>query len=400
MISDSHAYEPSLGASGPAFEAATAGSRVLYGLSAELLHEAVTEAIGLRPDFVLLPGDLTKDGEIPSHELVVMELARLSAAGIRAFALPGNHDIGNPRAQGFEGGRAASLPSPSAEEFARLYAPYGYGDALSRDPLSLSYLARPVPGLRLLALDSFKHPAVPDPRRPEPESAFSPGTMAWIRARLEEADREGEAVIAMMHMSLLEHFDAQAKYFPESLPRGREELAALLASHNVRLVFTGHFHIQDIVGGAFPGGELYDVATGSLSSYPLPYRIVTIGGDTATIRSERIASVPSRPVGLGDYAEAFLESRLSAILERKLESFRVPEADAAPIAKRYADAYLALSAGDERPAPGEDTFPAGIRSLAGRLAARRYSGLLKSLWRDPPLEDNDVTIDLRREASP
>lgn len=401
VISDPHVYDASLGTSGAAFERATAGSRVMYDLSAELLHEAVTEAIALGPDFLLLPGDLTKDGELPSHELAAGELSRLAEAGIRVFVIPGNHDIDNPRACSYEGGTAKALPSFSAEEFARLYAPFGYGDALARDPNSLSYVARLLPGLRLLALDPFKYPLVPDPRNPEPESAFGSETMAWIRASLEDAD--GDVVIAMMHQSLLEHFEGQAKYFPDSFPREREELASLLASHNVRLVFTGHFHIQDAVQSRFAGGaDLYDIATGSTACYPLPYRVVEIGGDpgpaaggvVATVRTVRIAAVPSMPEGLADYAKGFLEGRVSTILDKKLDEFFVPKSDAESIAKRYADAYLALSYGDERPAPDDDAFRTALRSLPGRLAAARYSDLLRSLSRDLPPADNDLTIDL------
>jgi 3',5'-cyclic AMP phosphodiesterase CpdA len=403
VISDPHVYDASLGTSGPAFERATAGSRVMYGLSAELLHEAVTEAIALGPDFLLLPGDLTKDGELSSHELAAGELSRLAEAGIRVYVIPGNHDIDNPRACSYEGGTAKALPSFSAEEFTRLYAPFGYGDALARDPNSLSYVARLLPGLRLLALDPFKYPSVPDPRNPEPESAFGSETMAWIRASLEDADGDGDVVIAMMHQSLLEHFEGQAKYFPDSFPRERRELASLLASHNVRLVFTGHFHIQDVVQSRFPGGaDLYDIATGSTACYPLPYRVVEIGGDpglaaggiVATVRTARIASIPSMPEGLEDYAKGFLEERVSTILDKKLDEYFVPKADAESIAKRYAEAYLALSYGDETPASGDDAFRTALRSLPGRLVAARYSDLLRSLSRDLPPADNDLTIAL------
>jgi hypothetical protein len=397
VISDPHAFDPSLGASGAAFEAATSGARVLYALSAELLHEAVSEAIGLGLDFVLLPGDLTKDGEPASHALVAAELSRLAEAGIRAYVIPGNHDIDNPRARSFAGDSSTALTSPGPEEFARLYASFGYGEALSRDPSSLSYVAQLLPGLRLLALDPFIYPKVPDPRSPEPEAAYSAATLAWARAALEDAERSGDAVIAMAHMSLLEHFEGQAEYFPASFPRGSGELAALLASHNVRLAFTGHFHVQDAARKTFPGGgELYDIATGSLAGYPMPYRVVEIGEGSAAIRTERIASVPSMPEGLEPFARLFIEGRMSSILERKLESFLVPAGEAELIARTYADAYLAFSYGDESPLPGEDAFPPGIRSLGGRVAARRYAGLLKSLWRDLPPADNDLRVDLGR----
>jgi hypothetical protein len=402
VISDPHVYDAGLGISGAAFERATAGSRILYGLSAELFHEAIGRTLALRPDFVLLPGDLTKDGEPSSHAIVESELARLKGEGIRAYVIPGNHDLLNPRALRFKGGKAERLETLSPRSFAVLYADYGYSGSLSRDPASLSYVAELLPGLRLLALDSFKYPARPDPAKPEPSSAFGRKTMAWIASSLEEADRSGDAVIAMMHQSVLEHFEGQAKYFPDTFARERDELAALLASHNVHLVFTGHFHIEDIALGRFPSGEtLYDVATGSLAGYPMPFRVVELGGGATTdphpfasIRTERIDAIPSMPDGLGPFAKDFLESRMSGILETRLEAYLVPRREAKAIAGSYTEAYIALSEGDEDPGLGHESFPLDIRSLMGRLAESRYAKLLKSLWRDLPPADNDLQIDL------
>jgi hypothetical protein len=123
---------------------------------------------------------------------------------------------------------------------------------------------------------------------------------------------------------------------------------------------------------------------------------VEIAEGAASIRTERIAAIPSMPEGLEPFSRLFVELRISSILERKLESFLVPAGEARRIAGAYADAYLAFSRGDESPRPGEDAFPPGIRSLGGLIAARRYSGLLKSLWRDLPPADNDLRVDLGR----
>jgi len=47
------------------------------------------------------------------------------------------------------------------------------------------------------------------------------------------------------------------------------ELLQLLRDSGVQLVFTGHLHVQDI---AYCQG-VYDITTGSLVSYPHPYRV-------------------------------------------------------------------------------------------------------------------------------
>jgi hypothetical protein len=404
VLSDPHVYDVPGGpsASAPADRAG------LLGMSADLFAEAIARIIELGPDFVLIPGDLTKDGELSSHERVLSELSRLSAAGVRAFVVPGNHDVENPRAALSCGRKGAPMTSPSAPRFAELYSAYGYGGALSRDRSSLSYVARLAPGLRLLALDPFQRPLRPDPQSPEPDCAISGATMSWIRESLDEAESSGEALIVMSHLSLVEHFEGQAKSFPASLPRGRGELCTLLAEGGAKLAFTGHFHFQDVVRYQSPrGGELYDVGTGSLAYYPMPYRLVELKADEngarAAITSYRLPEAdPSlralRAPGSSGAAAAspreLLANWLSSILEPRLRRVLVPRGEAELIASSYARAYLALVSGDERPAPGDDELPAGIDSPAGRLAKRRLAPLLKSLWRDLPPEDNDVEIGL------
>jgi predicted MPP superfamily phosphohydrolase len=407
VISDPHVYESGPDGLQAERSAATERAGHLYGRSSERFHEAISRAIELLPDFVLLSGDLTKDGELPSHERVRRELERLSAAGVRAYVVPGNHDVENPRSMGYAEGRGAPLPSPSRKEFAELYAGYGYGDALSRDPYSLSYVAQLLPGLRLLAIDPFRRPPKPDPARPEPEGFIGGGTMAWIRARLDEAGRSGEAVIAMSHLSLLEHFEGQAEFFPASLPRGREELASLLASRGVRLVFTGHFHMQDVVRYSYPGGgELYDIATGSLAYYPMPYRIVELDPDSeglgamARVRSftlpesEAVSAAGSSPPG------EEIRAWVASVLAQRLRRFLLPRAEAEALASSFSRAYLALVAGDESPGPGDEELPDAIGSLQGRLAKKKLAPLLRSLWRDLPPEDNDLVIELETPADP
>lgn len=401
VLSDIHVYDPPE-YSPTAAQAAALEERPLYGRSLELFREAVSRAIELRPDFVLLPGDLTKDGELPSHESVLRELGRLSAAGLRVFVVPGNHDIENPRARTYEGGKLVPLPSPKRADFARLYEEYGYGAALSRDADSLSYVAQLLPGLRLLALDPFRRPARPDPLYPEPASSIDRGTMSWIRNELERARSDGEAVIVMSHLSILEHFEGQAEFFPTSLAKQRGELASLLASQGVELAFTGHFHIQDVTRAQFSDGRaLYDIATGALAYYPMPYRLVEIGpagegaagASRASIRSFRLTDADAGPFAATCSSRDELERWTELVLEQKLRRAFVPRSEAAAIASSFARAYLALADGDESPGPGDDVFPE-VRSLTGKIAEKRLAPLLKSLWRDLPPADNELEIDL------
>ena len=139
---------------GPAFEANLMRGPNLLVESRQIFEAALAAIVAEKPDFLLVCGDLNRDGERTSHELAVRELAGLRQSGIRVFVVPGNHDILNPRASRYVGGSSEAVASVTPAEFAALYGDFGYDSAVSRDPDSLSYVAEAVPGLWLLALDS------------------------------------------------------------------------------------------------------------------------------------------------------------------------------------------------------------------------------------------------------
>ena len=100
--------------------------------SEEILQAAVQRVKDLHAQFLLVPGDLTKDGERQDHELFLTYLRELRESGILSFVVPGNHDILNPRAFSYGASGEKRVPNVSAQEFAELYADFGYGGALAR----------------------------------------------------------------------------------------------------------------------------------------------------------------------------------------------------------------------------------------------------------------------------
>ncbi len=66
----------------------------------------------------------------------------------------------------------------------------GYGAAIAQDPDSLSYVAEPVQGLRILALDSNRYKENPPGHHPIAGGAFSEQTLAWIQTQLITAQKK------------------------------------------------------------------------------------------------------------------------------------------------------------------------------------------------------------------
>ncbi|MCL1912206.1 MAG: metallophosphoesterase, partial [Leptospirales bacterium] len=156
VISDTHIYDPSLGSSGAAFERAISSDQKLLLNGIDLLDYAAKVVINSGVRFVLVSGDLTKDGELINHRLMAKKLRRFTDAGIAVYVVPGNHDINNFDAVRYDGNETYPLPSINAEDFARIYGDFGFNAALMRDDNSLSYVAEPVKGLWLPCIDSCR----------------------------------------------------------------------------------------------------------------------------------------------------------------------------------------------------------------------------------------------------
>ncbi len=133
VFSDPHLYDTSLGTEGKAFESYLADDRKLLRESTEILESAIAAIKNEKASFVLIPGDMTKDGELSSHRLVVSYLEQLEASGKKVYVVPGNHDIKNGHSFKYVGDTAERVPNITPAEFADMYGDFGYKEALYRD---------------------------------------------------------------------------------------------------------------------------------------------------------------------------------------------------------------------------------------------------------------------------
>jgi predicted phosphodiesterase len=396
VFSDPHYFDPSLGTTGSAFEAYVARDRKLIAESDAVMRTMVAAVQAENPQVVLVPGDLTKDGERSSHVLVAAYLRQMQTGGRKVFVVPGNHDIENGAALSYAGDVSTPVPTISATEFATIYGDMGYVSAVARDPGSLSYLAEIVPGLWLLALDSCIYGDAPGAS--VSAGSFSDETKAWIQAQLHLV--RGQRVLAMMHHGVVEHVANQALIFPEYLVADRDGVAGLLSNGGVGAVFTGHFHANDITQGLPSGAtkSIFDIETGSTVTYPCPYRVVEVSADTLTITTKHILAIDYDLKGAPDfqtYAHDSLRLGLETLIINLLQQppYAMATDQAGKVSPWLGDGLVAHYAGDEvMPAdvPGEvQTLllsGSGVEILAGMM--------LQSIWTDLAPIDNTVVLDL------
>lgn len=393
VFSDAHLYSSSLGVEGEAFQKYLDSDRKLLAESEAILAEMTDIVIDATPDFVIVPGDLTKDGELICHELFIEYLEEIEGNGISTYVIPGNHDIANPDAHSYDGDTVTEVDSISALQFHDMYREFGYNEAVSEDEHSLSYIAEPISGLWLFALDSCRYSENDD--EPVVGGSFSAATLSWIESMLIEANQDGKAVIAMMHHGVLEHFEGQADSFEEYVIEDYEDISEMLAEYNVRMVFTGHYHAQDVVSMTTEETEkqLYDIETGSLVTYPNPYRTVKItDGTEVEISSGHITSIEGYETGFPEYSKEYVTEGLQNIGLDMLDDYGLTGDKAQVIVGQIADAGLAHYTGDETLPEGEVAVTSEGSGIIGWFVVLFRGDLLRSMWRDLPPADNDLHI--------
>ncbi len=398
VFSDPHIYAHSLGTDGKAFQAYLAQDRKLLKESVEILESAIEAIKKVDARFIIVPGDLTKDGERVSHELAASYFSQLEASGKQVYVIPGNHDINNGAAYKYIGDTTERVPNITAAEFVRIYGEFGYQEALQRDPASLSYLAEPQSGLWLLALDSCRYTENQEGHEPVTDGKFSALTLQWIENILKEAATKNKAIIATVHHGIVEHYRGHEKNFGAYIIDDYPAISKLLAMYNVCMVFTGHYHSQDITVTRWTETNkfIFDIETGSLVTYPCPYRVVSIDkSQKAAIRSYRILETRTHPNNFQEYARKYVIEGIRGIAAQVIQGYRVERAEAEDLAQQVAEAFVAHYAGDEKLAPNQEPLRTSGLSTMGWFVVTSRKDLVRGLWQDLEPADNNITIDLK-----
>jgi len=406
-MSDLHYFAPSLLVNdGAAFQTYLAGDRKLLAQSQAILEEMLAEVSQAQPNIVLVTGDLTKDGEQIGHQAMTNYLGQLKAGGAKVLVIPGNHDINNPHAASYDGATATPVPTITPAQFAQLYAGFGYGDALARDPNSLSYVTEPVPGLWVLAMDSCHY------ERNTNGAPFDGGyldapRLNWITNQLAAARSQGRFALGMVHHGVLEHFAGQKMLFPEYVLDDYQTLSQIFAGYGMKVVFTGHFHAQDVVKATFDQGPIVDIETGSAVTFPCPYRLLTLQTNgTLEIASHPITAINYNLGGVPfpTYASNYLYTGLIDLATYMLTHppYNLPLSTGQFLAPAMAEGFAAHYQGDEgsRPvSPQTQGIIAYLRSLGDPMSLM-MANTLTSLFTDLPPADNNLTISLLPSGLP
>lgn len=330
VIADPHVLASSLVEEGAAMDKMMAGQRKMLDLSEVAFTALVDTALLHKPALVLIPGDLTKDSEVASHDVVVEQLSRLQSAGINTLVIPGNHDIGG-KAFAYRGGESVPVESLSDSEWESKYAMV-YEQALAKDPNSHSYVAEPLRGVTVLGIDASHE---------DGEGYLSDETLAWVLAQADEANAKGNMILAMCHWQVLEHVDDGGMITDISARlQAADTIRDELMAHGVHMLLTGHVHVNSISTYrdtiAVIGDSIVEISTGSPITYPCPYRWLTIASDRSTVEvsTAMLSALPEQD-DLTTYSREWMKEHIEIMMPSL--SVRLYDKAASVMEKRVED---------------------------------------------------------------
>lgn len=249
-----------------------------FGDGKDILHSSditsvfISDMLKMKPDVVVLTGDLTLNGEKKSNEELRDKLGILKENGIKVLVITGNHDV-NRKAYRYTDVGVEEVESLTSQEFEDFWYDYGYGDALYRDDWSNSYVYSVDDKLWLLAIDSNTCM----------KGTIRETTLNWIETVLKEAKEKDIKVISLTHQNLFVHNSLFTWGYQLD---NAHKLIELFKEYDVHLNLSGHLHVQTIK----EEDNIVDIAVSSLSVTPLQYGILTLKGDSFRYKTKTISS--------------------------------------------------------------------------------------------------------------
>lgn len=325
LATDLHYQSPKMTDFRSALETFTAGYDGIVVPYLDEITDAFLEEVRINhPSALVLSGDLSQNGEKVNHEELAKKLEKVQADGIQVLVIPGNHDINHPWSATYFDDKVTLADPTSSEEFYQIYHQFGYDQASSRAPDSLSYVYRIDEKYWLMMLDSCMYEPVH-----ETGGKLSDETVNWMKTQLEEARKQGVTMIPVSHHNLL---DESTLYPEECTIENSKEVTALLEQYGVPVYLSGHLHLQRIKKHTSKQGAskqntysnygICEIVTSPLPMSPCQYSVLNWQEDGSlsyhtrkldvSAWSKRYGEEDENLLNFDEYSKQFMEEVISS----------------------------------------------------------------------------------------
>ena len=291
VLTDVHFLSKKLWVEGMPITRRERGDQIALKVSPEITETFFNKIIADRetPN-VLITGDLVNCGEVISHGDFKALLKKLTDAGKRVFVTTATHDYCGHGVDGDENifsavgyGETECYPVDyvGKVESRHLYGEYGPDSADSVDTESGSYSVSPHAGVRLIAIN--------DNGNGRSHCGLFDEGFEWLQNEIKCAKSRGERIMLAVHHPVLPPWEIYRLAAEFEMFGGYEKLKGMMCDGGVRVIFTGHTHVQNIQKYEDgKGGFFYDISTAALGAAHGMMRKVTLDTDTGKCSVESI----------------------------------------------------------------------------------------------------------------
>ncbi len=321
LITDSHYVSAQTWEDGMAFTRRERGDQIALKATPQILDAFVEKILAdTQTDTVLFTGDNVNSGDMQSHEEFRQRLERLTAGGKKVYVLTATHDYNGAgedentfRAVHYKADSVEPIPFMRKGELFDYYADYGPRQALAVHRSSGSYAVKLGDGVQLIAIG--------DNGNGHTYCGLDDDGFNWLDTQIRLAKEAGDCVLLAVHHPVLPPWEVFRHAADYELFGGYETLQKMMCDNGVRVVFTGHTHVQNIRKYTDAEGRWFlDVSTIALANAAGKMRHVTVDADSGmcNVTSVGVESLPGVDTH-GESVYAYLHAlNFPGILEKLL----------------------------------------------------------------------------------
>lgn len=281
LLTDSHYVSKKNWVEGKPITFRERSDQIALKATPEILDTFIDKIIAdSETDTVLFTGDNVNNCDMNSHYEFRERLERLVNAGKKVYVIYATHDYSGSGEDNnwFSGCRYTETGTEPIESMKKgglydFYCDYGPKQALSVHRESGSYSVKLGDRVRLIAIvdngDGGGYCGL-----------FEDG-VEWLKNEIKAAENDGDYVLLATHHPVLPPWEIYRHVADHEMYGGYRELWRIMCENGVRVIFTGHTHIQNIRKYTDDNGNWFvDVSTIALANSAGKMRKVTVDAES------------------------------------------------------------------------------------------------------------------------
>ncbi len=281
LLTDSHYVSKKNWVEGKPITFRERSDQIALKATPEILDTFIDKIIAdSETDTVLFTGDNVNNCDMNSHYEFRERLERLVNAGKKVYVIYATHDYSGSGEDNnwFSGCRYTETGTEPVESMKKgglyeFYCDYGPKQALSVHRESGSYSVKLGDRVRLIA--------IVDNGDGEGYCGLFEDGVEWLKNEIKAAENDGDYVLLATHHPVLPPWEIYRHAADHEMYGGYRELWKIMCENGVRVIFTGHTHIQNIRKYTDDNGNWFvDVSTVALANSAGKMRKVTVDAES------------------------------------------------------------------------------------------------------------------------